>query len=90
MKLYSKDKISKITYTGDYDELPTYIYSPDVEGPGPIPVAFIGKKQGKYIWINRDLEEFPVPFSKVNVQVRFTGNDSGTEVKHLLSVHTFK
>ena len=86
VKLQSSGKNSKITVMGSYEGMPTYVYSPEKEGmEGPIPLAFIGKRKGRYIWINRDLEEFPMPFEDVNVTIELIGSYKGTEINQRLS-----
>ena len=86
VKLQGSGNDSKITVMGSYEGMPTFVFAPGKEGmEGPIPVVFIGKREGRYIWINRDLEEFPMPFEDVSVTNELIGRYKGTVINQRLS-----
>ena len=74
-----------IKVMGSYDGIPTYVFSPEKEGmKGPLPLAFIGIRDEEYIWINTDLEEYPMPFEDINIMIELKGIYKKGEVNRRL------
>lgn len=87
IKILKNGSIKKTVF---YDEVPTVIYGVDSEGMGEAqPIAFIGKREGKFFYIDAELKECEYEFKEISIQTCFAGDtENGRKNKVLTEYFT--